>query len=258
MEHSRKRRSLTIAAALALLAAVWWGSSGSAERWFSGPPTWTASFDEIVRAYGPSQYSQGHEETLVRAFFRDRRNGYFLDVGASHFQKDSTTYYLEQKLGWRGIAVDALEEFREDYERHRKATRFFAFFVTDDAGAPVDFFRYAHDTRISSGSLDQLSSLPRVKDRYIEKIQVPSVTLDHLLRAQKVEKVDFVSMDIEGAEPEALEGFDIERYRPDLLCVEIQTSGRERVLRYFDSHGYEVIRPYLDVDAVNVYFRRRS
>lgn len=254
----RRRWSLAVAVALVLLAAGWWGSDGGARRWLSGPPTWTASFDEISDAYGPSLYSQGHEETLVRAFFRDRREGFFLDVGASHFEHNSTTYYLEKNLGWRGVAVDALEEFREDYERHRKATRFFAFFVTNQSGAPVDFFRYNRDTRISSGSLAQLRGLPRVKDRYIETIQVPPVTLDQLLRAQEVEKIDFVSMDIEGAEPEALEGFDIGRHRPDLLCVEIQAYNRERVLRYFRSHGYEVIRSYQEVDSVNTYFRRRS
>ena len=179
-------------------------------------------------------------------------------MGASDYQHNSTTYYLEKHLGWRGIAVDALAEFREDYERFRKRTQFFAFFVTNQAGAPKDFFKYERDTRISSGSLEQLRGLPRVKDRYIKTIKVHSATLDQLLRAQGVEKVDFVSLDIEGSEPEALEGFDIERYRPDLLCVEIQPYTRDRILGYFASHRYEVIRPYTEVDAVNLYFRRSS
>ena len=237
------------------------GSSWSAAQSRSSAralPTWTATFDDISEAYGPRLYSQGNEETLIRAFFQDRRGGFFLDVGASHFQNDSTTYYLEKHLGWRGIAVDALEEFREDYERFRRGTQFFAFFVTNQAGAPRDFFRYARDTRISSGSLDQLRGLPRVKDRHIETIKVPSATLNQLLHAQKVDKVDFVSLDIEGSELEALEGFDIERYRPDLLCVETQTYTRDSVLSYFASHRYELIEPYRGADSVNLYFRRRS
>lgn len=32
---------------------------------------------------------------------------------------------------------------------------------------------------------------------------------------------------IEGSEPEALEAFDIDRYRPELLCVEMQTYTRD-------------------------------
>lgn len=247
----------TVSAVAALVVGSWWSGAGS--RSSAGIlPTWTAPFDEISGAYGPSLYSQQHEETLIRAFFQDRKNGFFLDVGASDYQFNSTTYYLEEQLGWGGIAVDALEEFREGYERFRKRTQFFAFFVTNQAGAPKDFFRYERDTRISSGSLEHLRGLARVKDRYIKTIKVPSVTLDQLLRAQGVEKVDFVSLDIEGFEPEALEGFDIERYRPDLLCVEMQSYTRDRILSYFTSHRYEVIRPYTEVDAVNLYFRRSS
>ena len=203
-------------------------------------------------------YSQGEEETLIRAFFQDRTGGFFLDVGASHYQKDSTTYYLEKNLGWRGIAIDALEEFRSDYERFRKGTQFFAFFVTNRAELPKEFYVYTRDTRISSGSVDQLRSLPRVKERYISKTQVPSITLNRLLSAQGVHKVDFVSMDIEGSEPDALEGFDIERYRPELVCIEVQSYTRGRLLAYFAAHGYVPVEPYRHVDSVNYYFQRKS
>jgi FkbM family methyltransferase len=256
------RKTIMSMGAVVLAAAA---ALGAGSRWVGKParpsepalPTWTAPFDRIAEAYGPTLYSQGSEETLIRAYFRDRKGGFFLDVGASHFQKDSTTYYLEKHLGWQGIAVDALEEFRGDYEQFRKGTRFFAFFVTNEAGAEKDFYRYARDTRISSGSLEHLQGLPRVKGRHIEKVEVPSVTLDQLLESEQVEKIDFVSMDIEGSEPRALEGFDIDRYQPELLCVETQTYTRDWILEYFASHGYDIIEPYREPDPVNLYFRRR-
>ena len=253
---SRKRLGFGIACALGVTALALGGL-----RLFFGAadlPDHTAPIEVIREAYGPPNYSQGEEETLVRAFFKDRTGGFFLDVGASHFQKDSTTYYLEKHLGWRGIAIDALEEFRSDYERHRKSTQFFAFFVTNRAETAKEFYVYTRDTRISSGSLEQLRGLPRVKDRYIKKTAVPTITLDRLLSAQAVQKVDFLSMDIEGSEPEALEGFDIERYRPELICIEVQTYTRERLFQYFASHGYVPIERYRPVDAVNHYFQRKS
>lgn len=247
-------RALACVAALAALGSgAWWAAHAQATR---TRPGWAAPFDEMQAAYGPKLYSQNDEETLIRAFFRDRKDGFFLDVGSSHYERDSTTYYLEGQLGWHGIAIDALEEFRADYERFRPKTRFFAFFVTNEAEAVRDFFKYTRDTRISSGSLEQLRGLPRVKDRYIETVQVPSVTLNQVLQAHGVKKVDFVSLDIEGHEPEALQGFDIDRYRPDLLCVEIQPYTREWIHRYFAAHGYTVIEPYRHVDPVNLYFRR--
>ena len=64
-------------------------------------------------------------------------------------------------------------------------------------------------------------------------------------------------MDIEQAEPAALAGFDIERYRPELVCIEAGESVREAIAAYFDAHGYERIDAYLSYDPVNWYYRPR-
>jgi len=262
--NRRPVTGMAIAVALALGAGVGGAAWRSRNAGTDLPPPRilpdpdTATLDDLHAAYGPKFFSQAEEETLIRAFFRDRREGYFVDVGASHYEKDSTTFYLEHHLGWRGIAIDALEEFRGDYQRFRPRTRFFAFFVTNEAGHAKDFYVYTRDTRISSGRLQQLRGLPRVKERYIKTIDVPTVTLDRLLGAEGVTKVDFMSLDIEGSEPEALQGFDIGRYRPDLFCVETQTYTRDWLMSYFAGHGYEVIHRYRDADTVNLYFRRRT
>jgi FkbM family methyltransferase len=262
-----RRQALIFASAIvgvvlgACLTAGWPWARADVLAWFGAderPDPDLATLDQLHSAYGPKLYSQNDEETLIRAFFRDRKDGFFLDVGASDYEKDSTTYYLEKHLGWRGIAIDALEQFRPDYERFRPATRFFAYFVTNHGGFPTDFHVYTRDTRISSGSLAHLRDLPRIKDRYIKTKRVPTITLDHLLAAQQIEKINFVSLDIEGSEPEALEGFDIDRYRPDLLCVETQPYTIDRLHAYFTSHGYVRIEQYRQADSVNEYYRPTS
>ena len=84
-------------------------------------------------------------------------------------------------------------------------------------------------------------------------VEVETSTLDTLLERQGVEKIDFLSMDIEGAELAALKGFDIKRFRPDLCCIE--TDRRDAVVAYFESNGYELIEKYLKADKMNLYFR---
>jgi hypothetical protein len=60
-------------------------------------------------------------------------------------------------------------------------------------------------------------------------------------------------MDIEGHEPKALAGFDIERFRPELVCIEAPANP-EKIAAYFAQHGYVRIEEYLEYDAVNWYF----
>jgi hypothetical protein len=91
-----------------------------------------------------------------------------------------------------------------------------------------------------------------------EEIKVPTTTLSKLLDDNGVTKVDFVSIDIEGAEPLALAGFDIDRFKPQLLCVEAKVKNREFLAKYFDEHGYEQLERYLEYDRTNFYYARKD
>ena len=198
--------------------------------------------------YGDALYSQDDEETLIRAFFEDRRDGVFLDVGAGDPVKNSTTYYLEKHLGWRGIAVDALAEYAADYARLRPATRFFSYFVSGKTGGQSDFFA-SLEKDFSSGTGDD----PR--GGTYQKRQVATISLDDLLAREGVAHVDFLSLDIEGAEPAALAGFSIGRYQPGLACVEIHSAEHGRAINEsFTLHGYREITAYRSMDPINRYF----
>jgi hypothetical protein len=61
-------------------------------------------------------------------------------------------------------------------------------------------------------------------------------------------------MDIELAEPAALRGFSIERFRPALVCVEAHPEVRQQILDYFAAHNYTVVGKYLRADLDNLWF----
>ena len=199
-------------------------------------------------------YSQNDEELVIRDFFQDRRGGFFLDVGASQPVENSTTYYLEKHLGWSGIAIDALVDYQAAWAVTRPRSEYLVYLVTDHAGAMETFYKSMHR---------ELSSVK--KDREFEgvtldsqEIQVESTTLDKVLDDRGVKKIDFLSMDIEESEPPALAGFDIDRFRPELVCIEASPSIQEAILAYFHAHGYERIDRYLAADSVNWYVQPRS
>ena len=87
------------------------------------------------------------------------------------------------------------------------------------------------------------------------EIEVAVTTLDDLLDREGVEKIDLISMDIEGHELKALAGLDIERFQPELLVIEGHSP---MVSIFFAKHGYEQIQRYIPFDHVNRYFRRKQ
>jgi FkbM family methyltransferase len=225
------------------------------------PPVASVSTDSSVEAptwsgidlSGKALYSQSQEELIIRDFFRDRKNGVFLDVGCATPVIDSNTCYLERHLGWSGIAVDALPEYAESWKRRRPNSRFFNYLVTDHADGVEPFYR---------SELPGISSVkkpikgPGGKERSFEEIQVPTITLTQLLEQNGISKIDFLTLDIEGAEPLALAGFDINRFTPQLVCIEAKPANREFIVKYCGDHGYEQIQKYLEYDRMNFYFER--
>ncbi len=208
---------------------------------------------------GEKLYSQYDEEIIIRHFFGDRRNGFFVDVGCGHPIQRSTTYYLEKHLGWSGIAVDAIADYAPSWRKERPRSRFFSYLVTDHADS-IDSFYRAIVPGLSSTQPERTFRAPGGREMTItgKEIRVPTTTLDKLLEENGVSEIDFLSMDIEESEPAALAGFDIERFRPELVCIEAANATRERIRRYFESHGYRQIEEYLERDLVNWYFEPRG
>lgn len=200
-------------------------------------------------------YSQHDEELIIRQFFHDERGGTFLDVGCWDWKDGSTTLYLEERLGWSGLAIDAQNEVRDGWVRHRPRSKFFNYIVTDRSDSVGELFVAG---QISSINADHVDQFPGAQWEKAEPLRVPTITLNDLLARNGVTRVDLLSMDIEGAEPKALAGFDIQKYKPRLVVIESSPHVQEPILQYFTTHGYERIDDYLPYDAVNWYFRPAS
>jgi len=199
----------------------------------------------------------GKGELLIRYFFRDRKDGFYLDIGCSDYQVNSTTYYLEEHQAWSGIGVDPIEYLRAGWVKHRPRSKFFAYAVTDRSGESIKFFSAGglSATEIDTKNLKRWQELKKFEPAEVE---VPTITMNDLLDQEGVTKIDFLSMDINGAEPVALAGFDIERFRPDLVHVEASPHRKEELSAYFARHDYVRIDEYLVYDATNWYFTPKS
>lgn len=193
-------------------------------------------------------YSQYLEELLIRSFFQDRRNGVFLDIGCAWPHQLNNTCYLEKHLGWSGIAVDAFPACQEEWEKHRPNTQLLTFIITDHYGTVEKFYEAGG---IGSTKEERLFLNKVIRGN---EVLVPTMTLTKLLDDQGIKKIDFLSIDIEESEAKALAGFDIERFQPELVCIERAYLDEDEILNYFEKHHYKLLREYMARDKSNWYF----
>lgn len=199
-------------------------------------------------AYGPERSSEHWEEWIVRDFFNDARNGVFLDVGANHYQRFSNTYYLETVLGWSGVALEPQAKFAADWARYRPNTTFVPLFVSDVSNKEATLYVTSNDL-VASSSREFTEAFGSVTPT-----TATTTTLDDVLDRLGIKHIDFLSMDIEMAEPQALAGFSIERFQPRLVAVEAHPPIRQQLLDYFVRHRYVPVGKYWRLDSENFWF----
>jgi FkbM family methyltransferase len=204
--------------------------------------------------YGPHRNSYSEEEWCIRDFFGDKKDGFFVDVGANDYKITSNTYYLDTVLNWSGIAVEPQRQFQADYLKYRPRTKFLSFFVSDASNQLAKMYVMKKNSLIASGN----RAFTEQVGGSATEIEVPTITLTDLLDSEHVKKIDFLSIDIELWEPKALAGFDVERFRPQLVCIEAHPQVRQQILDYFARHHYIVVGKYLRADVNNLYFTPQS
>lgn len=203
----------------------------------------------LEQQYGPERNSEHAEEWIIRDFFKGKRGGIFVDVGANRFKRFNNTYYLDIVLGWSGLAVEPQTKFAREYARFRPRTTFVPLFVSDTSNREAVLY---------VPKIDLAASESRAfADSYggsATPMHVRTTSLDDMLERSGITHIDFLTMDIELAEPKALAGFSIQRYKPALACVEAHPEVRQQVLDYFARNGYVVVGKYLRADDHNLWF----
>jgi FkbM family methyltransferase len=175
------------------------------------------------------------ESLLSEQFFGHAQSGYFVEVGANDPRIGSQTWRLEQ-AGWEGVLVEPQPDLADELRQRRRAHVFaVACSSPANAGRVMPFYVAGW-----MSALDRERMAPGAAPHDV--IAVPVMTLDQILHeAQAPERIDFVSIDVEGHELEVLEGFDLARWRPRLILVEDHV-GNLKKLRFLRRAGYRLIR----------------
>jgi FkbM family methyltransferase len=207
-----------------------------------------AEAQALAQKYGPSRHSNNIEEWIIKDVFKDRRGGVFVDVGAHHHEQGNNTYYLESEMGWSGIAIEPQVKFADGYRKYRPRTTFVPLFISDVSNRQATLYVNEVDG-VSSG-------VREFTENWGEATPTPTTTstLDDVLDQFNISRIDFLSMDIELSEPQALAGFSIGRFNPSLVAIEAHPPVRQQILDYFARNQYVLVGRYWRADANNFWF----
>ena len=178
----------------------------------------------------PSQLGQ---DRFVLERFGHR--GFFLEIGAYHVKELSNTFALE-KAGWKGISIDPFP--KGDWVKERPNTILLES-VLSSHGEPVRFIK-GNELGGDEKHIGNHSHSVKNCDRVI----IPSKTPRQLFEEYRLPKrIEYVSIDVEGAEFEILKEFPFESVEVGCITVEhnFEEAKRSLIRQLLEKNGFSKV-----------------
>jgi len=198
-----------------------------------------AAFREtITGTIYPSEI--GQDKWVIFRMFPGVTNGFFVDVGSGHGTIGSNTKALEE-LGWSGICIDPFPTAMEG-----RTCRMEKVVVSSAAGQVVKFRAHA-----GLGGIEDTLGKWKAQAASAPMVELTTVTLTELLdRNHAPAFIHFMSLDIEGAELEALKGIAFDRYQFGAMAIEHndEEPKRTEIMKFLEERGYRRSHSYKQDD----------
>ena len=184
-------------------------------------------------------HAQLFQDLLVTFLLKGKRDGFFVEFGATNGRDLSNTFALEQSFGWTGILAEPARCWHAALKANRKAsidTRC----VWKQTGAQLEF---------KETEIPEVSTLVDLVDRDFNKgdrargvtYPVETVSLNDLLKAHGAPReIDYLSIDTEGSELEILKAFDFADYDIKIVTVEhnFVPADRQEIRKLLTEKGF--------------------
>jgi FkbM family methyltransferase len=183
--------------------------------------------DDIASRIGIRRryFSQkGQDRWVIERAAAGQRNGYFVEVGAGDGRTHSNTFVLERDFGWTGLLIEPNPGFADAIRKYRSSELITA--CADAEKGEKPFLALGYMGGLVGEDTDHAPSRrPATLRRHAAKVlMLPCKPLaDILEEAQAPAVIDFLSMDVEGAEYRILKSFPFDRFTFRAITIERPT-----------------------------------
>jgi len=211
-----------------------------------GESNFPAFYEFMAYAFPRAQqsHSQIAQDLWVAYFMKEMSGGVFLEIGAGDGKYMSNTLMLERDFGWSGLLVEPNPELVVQLQSIRLAPCIQAPIWPRD-GEDLEF-QVASDAYLSRVGQDFAEDLhDRIGSRQIDKkISVKGRSFESICDQAELTSIDYVSLDVEGAELSILESIDLGKWQVPLWTIEHNwTDTSPRIYELMLNAGYNCWLP---------------
>ena len=194
----------------------------------------------MLLPYVKKSQSQLKQDLFVLTELQLKKNGFFVEFGATNGIDLSNTYLLEKEFNWSGILSEPAKSWHKNLEENR--TSFIEHkCVWESSDIELEFNETddpVYSTISNFNSLDFHASHRKKGSKY----KVKTIALLDLLRKYNAPKIiDYLSIDTEGSEYKILKAFDFNQYQFRVVtCEHNYHKNRIKIFDLLSDKGYSL------------------
>ncbi|MBC6443120.1 MAG: FkbM family methyltransferase [Rhodobacteraceae bacterium] len=204
----------------------------------------------------PCYYSQAGQDRVVDRLLLGKQGGVYADIGGYNGVTGSNTLFFEIFRGWSGILVEPAPAQLRQAEAVRRCPCY-GYAVAGEA-CTLEFMEVTAGFTQMSGFLDtydaNLLAQVRGDPRHREKIHtLEAKPLGSILAQGGLNRIDYLSLDVEGGEMDILRSFDFDAFDVQIWSIENNTAN-SALPELMKEQGYDLVE-FAGVDDI---FRKRE
>jgi FkbM family methyltransferase len=166
-------------------------------------------------------YAQNFEDVMLNRVFKDRKEGFYIDVGAMDPVIDSVTKHFYDQ-GWSGINIEPNDLFyRKLLEQRPRDINLRLALGERQETRQLHVFENTGNSTFEDATRDRYMELGFLaKDRLVGVTTLASICRDFVRQ-----EIDFLKIDCEGWEEAVIRGADWDHFRPIVVIVEATAPG---------------------------------
>ncbi|WP_155264911.1 FkbM family methyltransferase [Sphingomonas segetis] len=195
--------------------------------------------DDLRRTFDALTHSTSQlgQEIFVLSRLGWKRNGYYVEFGATDGRTLSNTWLVDRQFGWRGILAEPGRIWHDALVAEGRNAHVDFDCVWNESGQTLTFSETPY---AELSTLTQFAARDMHDRSDASTYDVTTISLtDLLIKYDAPQVIDYLSIDTEGSELAILEAFDFNRYRfRCITCEHNFTPDRNRIFSLLGKKGY--------------------